>query len=78
MVSAMACADHSINLPWLRRQIGTTDLSDPVQNIRAGAYILGGYLKRYSLTDSLMAYNLGEGGAKGTVDAGHPRDGLHP
>ena len=55
---------HSINLPWLQEQIGTTDLSDPVQNIRAGAYILGGYLKRYSLTDSLMAYNLGAGGAK--------------
>lgn len=55
---------HSINLPWLSEQIGTTDLSDPAQNIEAGAYILGGYLKRYSLTDSLMAYNLGEGGAK--------------
>lgn len=55
---------HSINLPWLSEQIGTTDLSDPTQNIKAGAYILGGYLERYSLTDSLMAYNLGEGGAK--------------
>lgn len=55
---------HSINLPWLQEQIGTTDLSDPAQNIKAGAYILSGYLERYSLTDSLMAYNLGEGGAK--------------
>lgn len=55
---------HSINLPWLQEQIGTTDLSDPAQNIKAGAYILGGYLERYSLTDSLMAYNLGAGGAK--------------
>lgn len=55
---------HSINLPWLSEQIGTTDLSDPTQNIKAGAYILGGYLERYNLTDSLMAYNLGEGGAK--------------
>ena len=55
---------HTINLPWLQEQIGTTDLSDPTQNIKAGAYILGGYLERYSLTDSLMAYNLGEGGAK--------------
>ena len=55
---------HSINLPWLQEQIGVTDLSDPAQNIKAGAYILGGYLERYSLTDSLMAYNLGEGGAK--------------
>ena len=54
---------HSINLPWLQEQIGTTDLSDPTQNIKAGAYILGGYLERYSLTVSLLAYNLGEGGA---------------
>ena len=65
---------HSINLPWLQEQIGTTDLSDPTQNIEAGAYILGGYLERYSLTDSLMAYNLGEG----TMGAGHSRDSLHP
>ena len=55
---------HSITLPWLSEQIGVTDLSDPTQNIKAGAYILGGYLERYSLTDSLMAYNLGAGGAK--------------
>ena len=61
---------HTINLPWLQEQIGTTDLSDPVQNIRAGAYILGGYLERYSLTDSLMAYNLGEGGAKAQWEQG--------
>lgn len=55
---------HTINLPYLGEQIGTTDLSDPVQNIHAGAYLLGGYLQKYNLTDSLMAYNLGEGGAK--------------
>ena len=61
---------HSINLPWLQEQIGTTDLSDPTQNIKAGAYILGGYLERYSLTDSLMAYNLGEGGAKAQWEQG--------
>ncbi len=61
---------HSINLPWLQEQIGVTDLSDPTQNIKAGAYILGGYLERYSLTDSLMAYNLGEGGAKAQWEQG--------
>ena len=55
---------HGINLPWPQEQIGTTGRSAPAQNIEAGAYILGGYLERYSLTDSLMAYNLGEGGAK--------------
>ena len=55
---------HTINLSWLSEQIGVDNLSDPVQNIRAGAYLLGGYLQKYSLADSLMAYNLGEGGAK--------------
>lgn len=55
---------HTVNLPYLNEKIGTTDLSDPEQNIEAGAFILGGYLKKYSLPDSLMAYNLGEGGAK--------------
>ena len=55
---------HTINMEYLSSNIGTTDLSDPEQNIQAGAFILGGYLKKYSLPDSLMAYNLGEGGAK--------------
>lgn len=55
---------HSINLPYLQEQIGINDLSDPEQNIQAGAFILGGYLSRYNTEDSLMAYNLGEGGAK--------------
>lgn len=55
---------HTVNLPYLNEKIGTTDLSDPEQNIEAGAFILGGYLAKYSLTDSLMAYNLGESGAK--------------
>lgn len=55
---------HSINLPYLQEQLGINDLSDPEQNIQAGAFILGGYLSRYNTEDSLMAYNLGEGGAK--------------
>ena len=55
---------HAINMEYLSNNIGTTDLTDPEQNIQAGAFILGGYLEKYSLTDSLMAYNLGEGGAK--------------
>lgn len=55
---------HTINMEYLSNNIGTTDLSDPEQNIKAGAFILGGYLEKYSLPDSLMAYNLGEGGAK--------------
>lgn len=55
---------HTINLPYLEDKIGVTDLSDPMQNIRSGAYLLGTYRKKYSVADSLMAYNLGEGGAK--------------
>ena len=63
---------HTINMEYLSSNIGTTDLADPEQNIRAGAFILGGYLKKYSLPDSLMAYNLGEGGAKRLW-----KDGIH-
>ena len=55
---------HTINMEYLSSNISTTNLTDPEQNIQAGAFILGGYLEKYSLTDSLMAYNLGEGGAK--------------
>ena len=61
---------HTINLSWLSEQIGVDNLSDPAQNIRAGAYLLGGYLQKYSLADSLMAYNLGEGGAKAQWEQG--------
>ena len=30
---------HTVNLPYLNEKIGTTDLSDPEQNIEAGAYL---------------------------------------
>ena len=55
---------HTINMEYLSSNIGTTDLTDPEQNIQAGAFILGVYIEKYSLTDSIMAYNLGEGGEK--------------
>lgn len=48
---------------WLYQEIGVADLKDPVQNIEAGLYILGGYLSRYDVSDALLCYNAGEQGA---------------
>ena len=55
---------HKINYPTLVEEIGIASLENPTDNIRSGAYILGGYLKKYDVADALMAYNLGESGAK--------------
>ena len=55
---------NACNISWLEDELGITDLFDPAQNIESGAYILSGYLNRYSLADALMAYNCGESGAK--------------
>ena len=56
---------HSINLAMAAGSRSAPPTSPTPRKIsRLGAYILGGYLERYSLTDSLMAYNLGAGGAK--------------
>lgn len=55
---------NACNISWLEDKLGITDLFDPAQNIESGAYILSGYLNRYSLADALIAYNCGESGAK--------------
>lgn len=55
---------NACNISWLEDELGITDLFDPAQNIESGAYILSGYLNRYSLADALIAYNCGESGAK--------------
>ncbi|MDR2775954.1 MAG: AAA family ATPase, partial [Tannerella sp.] len=45
--------------------IGVDDFLDPTQNIRAGLYILRGLFEKYDdPAKVLMAYNLGESGAK--------------
>lgn len=63
------CQINPSNLSYLNRKIGTTDLFDPYQNIKAGAYWLSRYYKswkdeakgeRLSL-HALNSYNWGEG-----------------
>ena len=60
-----------INLGWLNTQLGTTDLMDPRQNIRAGVFMLDQLMDKYQNSHmALMAYNLGEHGALEYWNAG--------
>ena len=63
------CQINPSNLSYLKKKIGTTDLFDPYQNIKAGAYWLSRYYKSWKDEASgeeldlhaLNSYNWGEG-----------------
>ena len=56
---------------WLAETLGITDFLNPYQNVRAGIYILSGYLEKYGYESAaLMAYNMGEAAAKRCWDSG--------
>ncbi len=55
---------------WAKDTCGVTDLLDPKQNLLTGVTLLSGYLEKYSLHDSVMAYALGEAGMKNAIAAG--------
>ena len=63
------CQINPSNLSYLNKKIGTTNLMDPYQNIKAGAYWLSRYYKSWKKTTSgeelslhaLNSYNWGEG-----------------
>jgi soluble lytic murein transglycosylase-like protein len=62
---------NTVNREMLEETLGITDLLDPGQNVRAGLFILGGLLERHhDPAKALMAYNLGESGAKVLWDKG--------
>ena len=62
---------NKINHKWLSEKFGITDFLDAKQNIKAGVYILSTYLLKYEDIDkALMAYNLGETGARRYWNAG--------
>ncbi|NLZ53034.1 MAG: lytic transglycosylase domain-containing protein [Thermoanaerobacteraceae bacterium] len=62
---------NKINHKWLSEKFGITDFLDAKQNIKAGVYILSTYLLKYEDIDkALMAYNLGETGARRCWSAG--------
>lgn len=62
---------NTINHEWLKESLGITDFLDPYQNTRAGVYILRNLFEKYQDTAKvLMAYNMGENGAKKLWDKG--------
>lgn len=62
---------NKCNAKWLKDEIGVDDLLNPYQNILAGTYILSGLYDKYQDTNKmLMAYNMGEAGAKKLWDNG--------
>lgn len=54
-----------VNHAWLTEKLGVDDFLDANQNIHAGVYMISKLIHKYGdVHKSLMAYNLGEGGAK--------------
>lgn len=56
---------NKINHGWLEEELGVSDFLDPYQNTRSGIYILRNLFEKYEEPEKvLMAYNMGENGAK--------------
>lgn len=56
---------NKTNHEWLEKELGITDFLDPEQNIRAGVRVITGLTGKYQDPHQvLMAYNLGDAGAK--------------
>ena len=63
---------NKVNHNWLREKLSITDFLDAKQNIHAGVYMLSTYLTKYdTVNEALMAYNMGEGGARKQWAAGN-------
>ena len=63
---------NKVNHNWLREKLSITDFLDAKQNIHAGVYMLSTYLNKYAtVNEALMAYNMGEGGARKQWAAGN-------
>lgn len=62
---------NRINHKWLSKEVGFTDFFDPEQNVTAGLYMLRDLFEKYEDPALvLMAYNMGETGAKKLWDKG--------
>lgn len=56
---------NKCNHEWLSEELGITDFLDPYQNVTAGTYEIHRLFEKYGDTNKvLMAYNMGEGGAR--------------
>lgn len=62
---------NTCNHNWLTKDLGVSDFLDPAENVRSGLYILRNLFEKYDdPAKVLMAYNMGEGGAKKLWDQG--------
>lgn len=62
---------NRINHEWLSEELGITDFFDPEQNVKAGTYMLRLLFEKYEDAGMvLMAYNMGESGARKLWDKG--------
>ena len=62
---------NKCNHEWLSEALGITDFLDPYQNVMAGVYMLHNLFEKYEDAPLvLMAYNMGESGAKRLWDKG--------
>lgn len=57
---------NKVNHEWLKKQYRTADMLNPYQNVFCGIKIIGTYVKKYKvdINKALMAYNMGDYGAK--------------
>lgn len=57
---------NKVNHTWLNEEYRCADMLDPYQNVFCGVKIIGEYIDHYSgdLTKALMAYNMGDYGAR--------------
>ena len=57
---------NAVNHTWLNEEFRCADMLDPYQNVFCGVKIIGEYVNRYDgdLTKALMAYNMGDYGAR--------------
>lgn len=62
---------NQANHEWLTETLGVTDFLDSEQNIKSGVFVLNELFEKYTDTNRvLMAYNMGENGAKRLWDRG--------
>lgn len=56
---------NRVNHARLNKELGVTNFLEPYQNIKAGMFMLRSLFDKYEAVDTvLMAYNMGESGAK--------------
>ena len=57
---------NKVNHEWLKKSYRTADMLNPYQNVYCGIKIIGTFVKKYNndLNKALMAYNMGDYGAK--------------